>query len=300
MLGVFYGSIWPTRLAGRRGGLMDASQPQPQPAAATPLEADALDPEALKAAALEDQEQELAQVRAELEDYQRLIEDLPAIYEGKFSHKLREVAQDIRRLLQERDLLQEQIDQALAAALDPPPLVAASPAPAQDPVAPGHLPQPPLRLVAISLATAIGVAVLVGLALRGVVQPRPAPVEDVRPQGSAKPGASPAAATSAPAAATSGAGSSVPQQRDEPELRLRAKGDCWLEVQSLDRRMRYVNLLRPGQSTTIPLGGGLRLRAGRPDLLEIAMPGQSFRPLGPINAIGWRTLVPARPAAGPS
>ncbi len=269
---------------------MDASQPQPQPqpAAATPLE-----PESLKAAALEDQEQELAQVRAELEDYQRLIEDLPAIYEGKFSHKLREVARDIRRLLQERDLLQEQIDQALAAALDPPPLVAASPAPAQDPVAPGHLPQLPLRLVAISLATAIGVALLVGLALRGVMQPRPAPVEDVRPQGSVKPGASPAAATSAPA-------KPVSQQRDEPELRLRAKGDCWLEVQSLDRRMRYVNLLRPGQSTTIPLGTGLRLRAGRPDLLEIAMPGQSFRPLGPINAIGWRTLVPARPAAGPS
>jgi len=62
-----------------------------------------------------EQEQQLARLHAELEEYQDLIDAFPGIYEAKFSHQLRDVAQDIRNLMEERHRLQKQISHCLLA-----------------------------------------------------------------------------------------------------------------------------------------------------------------------------------------
>ena len=65
-------------------------------------------------------EQQVAQAQAELEEYQRILNDLPAIYEGKFRQKLHTVAQDIRQLLDERKALRDLVAKALVQARDNP------------------------------------------------------------------------------------------------------------------------------------------------------------------------------------
>ena len=52
-------------------------------------------------------EQHVAQAQVELEEYQRLLKELPGIYEGKFRQQLRAVIQEIRELLDERKGLQK-------------------------------------------------------------------------------------------------------------------------------------------------------------------------------------------------
>ena len=72
-----------------------------------------------QAARLEALGSQVAQAQAELEEYQRLLNELPGIYEGKFRQKLRSVAQEIRQLLNERKALQQQLGQALAETRQP-------------------------------------------------------------------------------------------------------------------------------------------------------------------------------------
>ncbi|KMM17394.1 hypothetical protein, partial [Synechococcus sp. GFB01] len=87
-------------------------------------------------------ERELARTQAELEQCRSLIEELPSIYEGKFTQRVRAVAADIQRLLQERRTLQVQLSRALDAAQAPAQLVAA------DPVTPRR--RPPRRTVLLA------------------------------------------------------------------------------------------------------------------------------------------------------
>jgi hypothetical protein len=73
-----------------------------------------------------DQEQQLLALKSELREYQDLIDDIPSLYEAKFRYRVQDVAQDIRRLMEERQCLQEQIrlslqGQATAAPLSHPP-----------------------------------------------------------------------------------------------------------------------------------------------------------------------------------
>ena len=72
-----------------------------------------------QAARLEALGSQVAQAQAELEEYQRLLNELPGIYEGKFRQKLRSVDQEIRQLLNERKALQQQLGQALAETRQP-------------------------------------------------------------------------------------------------------------------------------------------------------------------------------------
>ena len=72
-----------------------------------------------QAARLETLEAQVAEAQAELEEYQRLLNELPEIYEGKFRQKLRSVAQEIRQLLDERKALQQQLGQVLAETRQP-------------------------------------------------------------------------------------------------------------------------------------------------------------------------------------
>ena len=58
---------------------------------------------------IEELERQVAEAQVELEKYQCLLNELPGIYEEKFSQKVRSAAEDIRHLLDERRALQEQV-----------------------------------------------------------------------------------------------------------------------------------------------------------------------------------------------
>ena len=61
-------------------------------------------------------EQQVAKAQAELEEYQRLLNDLPGIYEDKFRQAVRSLAQNVRNVLDERNALQAQVSRALVLA----------------------------------------------------------------------------------------------------------------------------------------------------------------------------------------
>lgn len=245
-------------------------------------------------------EQELTHVKAELEEYQGLIEELPSIYEGKFRHQLRGVAQDIRRLLEERQALQQQIDHALQGDEPSAALPAAEPSPDPSDVdadwssphpddAPPAPVQPPTRLILLSALTAFLVAALVaavGLWSRSRAPQVATPAEPPAPV------QTPPADTSPPDADAAAAS----DERSGPLLRLRARGQCWVEVRNLEGETLFMNTLRAGEERSLPLGDGLQLLAGRPDLLDVATGDDDFRLFGAIDQIDW---VVIRPPAEP-
>ncbi len=218
----------------------------------------------------EDLERELARSRAELEDYQRLIEELPEIFAAKFRQRLQLVARDIRRLAEERDSLQAQIHRTLAGGEQ------GAPPPSPRPAAAGpRRRQGRLVVAAAGLAAAGGAALVgaLGLRLRPPASPPPPTVAAVKP--SRPPAARPVG--SQPAAA---------------ELRLRARGDCWLEVRRDDGSLVLNTTLRQGQVISVPLRSGVRIRAGRPDLLDLAIPGKPYRVFGQISDLRWQNVLP--------
>jgi hypothetical protein len=218
---------------------------------------------------------ELSAARSQLDHYQRLIDEIPSLYEAKFRYRVQDLAQDIRRLMEERQSLQEQIRRCIEGQAAPAPLptIATNARPARRALAAlaaatrrfRHLPRWQLALAAGAAALALAVPVgLGGWATRG----RPAPE---------------APEASQPA--------SQPLPEIPPQLRLRAKGEVWLELRSLTNQPVLETTLRPGQDTSIPLGDGLRIRSGRPHLLEVAIADQPFAPLAPANDFAWRTVV---------
>lgn len=235
---------------------------------------------------LEQLEQELDRVKAELEEYQGLIEELPSIYEGKFQNQLRDVAQDIRRLLDEQQGLQQQIDRALQGA----PAEPDHELPESEPLPSGsdfEASRNPWLLVLWSVLTALAVAggvAAFGLWNRArapqIATPGPPDVEASLP--APEPAPAPEAPESEAAEAPLGPDS----------LRLRAQGECWVEVQTLDGRRVFMATLQEGEQRRLALGDGLRLLAGRPDLLELAIGTGDFSTLGSIEQIAWTTLRP--------
>jgi hypothetical protein len=230
------------------------------------------------------QEQELVQLRAELEEYQNLIDELPAIYEAKFSHQLRDVAQDIRALLDERQALQDQINRCVEGAAALPLLEAPADTPPARWVQPGRwlrrLPRGRLALAGGG-GCVLAVLLLAGVLLRRGPN-RPLPPPEPRPSQVVAPPPRPA------------------PQPPEPRLRLRSKGVAWLEVRSLDDQVVFVSTLQPGEETTFPLRDGLRVRSGRPHLLEFALADQPLTVLGAANDFGWRLLRPPAPGQNPA
>jgi hypothetical protein len=224
------------------------------------------------------QEQELLQLRAELEEYQNLIDELPGIYETKFSHQLRDVAQDIRALLDERQALQDQINRWVQGAAAPPLLDVQAALPRGGWTQAGSwlrcLPRGRLALAGGGGALALGL--LAGVLWRGGPN-RPLPPPEPRPSQVVAPPPRP-----------------VPQP-PEPRLRLRSKGMAWLEVRSLDGQVVFVSTLKPGEETTFPLKNGLQVRSGRPHLLEFSLLDQPFAQLGAANDFQWRLLRPPTP-----
>lgn len=259
-------------------------------------------------------ERDLSRLRAELADYQGLIDELPQIYEEKFRGQVQDLVQDIRRLMDERQLLQEQVRHALVPPPVPRSLAPSAPASAApaSPATPSTPPRVPEafqragswrdvvgrwgercrdvritlspwmrdhgRWFVLALVLAAAGSTLALLRFRSAPAPTPLPPR-------------PAEAPRSPAP--------PPAARSDRDLRLRAIGESWLEVRTLAGEVVYVNTLQEGEATTIRLREGLQIRSGRPDLLEFAVDGRPFQVLGPVDDLSWRTVLPLQPVASP-
>ncbi len=79
-----------------------------------------------------------------------------------------------------------------------------------------------------------------------------------------------------------------PQSRSAASLRIKASQPVWVEVEAMDGRSLLYSLFRGERS--FPLGQGLRIRSGRPDLIRVQRSGAKARTLGGVNDLGWHTF----------
>jgi hypothetical protein len=89
------------------------------------------------------------------------------------------------------------------------------------------------------------------------------------------------------------AGNPPTPQRADQDLLLRAQGESWVEVQNLDGEVIYMNTLQDGDLQRIRLRDGLKVRSGRPDLVDVAVGEGPYEVLNPINNLDWRTFLPS-------
>ncbi|MFM7268157.1 MAG: RodZ domain-containing protein [Cyanobium sp.] len=75
------------------------------------------------------------------------------------------------------------------------------------------------------------------------------------------------------------------QHRTAASLRIKASQPVWVEVEAMDGRSLLYSLFQGERS--FPLGQGLRIRAGRPDLIRVQRNGAEARTLGDVNDLGW-------------
>jgi hypothetical protein len=276
--------------------------------------------------------EDLEAARNQLSNYQSLLQDLPELYERKFEERLRPIRDRNRALSQEGAGLRDQLDRALPAAHQPqrPGLPAATDAPtatqseltAETPAVPSTRSK---TLLPIGLAGASSLILLATLAplanwMRHVSPPpKKAPAwseaktEGSTPTLSARGANAPLAGGSPKAKPPSSApqtllqppasGPPAPIHPNKPpapvamaspgELILTASAPTWLEVHDADDHPLIAETFQ-GQRR-IPLGQGLRLLAGRPDLITIQLPGTPPRRLGSIDAVDWQTIKPTQP-----
>lgn len=76
------------------------------------------------------------------------------------------------------------------------------------------------------------------------------------------------------------------------QMRLQSSGPSWVEVRSLEGQTLYGAILQ-GQ-VLLPLGRGVKVLAGRPDLVRVSVAGQRPKVLGRIDQIAW-VAVPVHP-----
>ncbi|MDP5117996.1 MAG: DUF4115 domain-containing protein [Prochlorococcaceae cyanobacterium MAG_34] len=226
-------------------------------------------------------EAQVAEAQAELEEYQRLLNELPGIYEGKFRQKLRSVAQEIRQLLDERKALQQQVVRALAETRQPQ-LLPASGAVSEFSDHPKakiwiklqihrfrRLPKP--RLIGIS-AAAVLVLVVAALGIPSLFSSRA-----LAPRGGAL-------IRSSQAPSVLNASTTIQLQA--------LGGESWVLVEDLKGRQVFDAILQPGAPKRFPLAQGLRLRSGRPDLLFVAVGDAVPKPLGDVGDLDWVEIRP--------
>jgi hypothetical protein len=80
------------------------------------------------------------------------------------------------------------------------------------------------------------------------------------------------------------------------QLLLQSSGPSWVEVRSLGGRSLYAAILH-GQ-VQLPLGQGVTVLAGRPELVRVSVAGQQPKVLGRIDQIAW-VEVPVREGLAP-
>ncbi len=91
-----------------------------------------------------------------------------------------------------------------------------------------------------------------------------------------------------PADAPQGSSPDVPKAA---ELVLRASGPSWLTVRNANGTILFEGTVTGEQR--FPLGAGLEVRAGRPDLVQASIGAGPARVLGPINQIQWKSFKPS-------
>ena len=221
--------------------------------------------------------EELNATKQQLSSYQELIEEIPQLYERKFRERLQPILERNEQLIEEGRRLEEQVANIL-----PPESVV----PVRGILPPSRPPNPatplPPRRRRWWLAFGSLAALLVagGGFLHTTRQPpRAQPQRIPSPAAKTRPGT--------PASTT---------QRVTPapgELLLKTKGISWMEVRTLTGATLFIGTLQG--SHTFPLGQGLRISAGRPDLVTVEAHGESARILGGIREIGWHTFPPMSP-----
>lgn len=246
-------------------------------------------------------EAELEEVRAELEEYQTLLQDLPGIYEEKFRHQVRSTVENIRDLLDERQRLKDQVSKALASAQERQQLPAAEGDPAAVPrasvrprrrsrlqvslpaflsssrVDPGSRPAPEhpfhrrargFRSWRWALAAGCG-AVAVVLIPQLSHSPQQRPAEPLRQSGTGA------------------------VERPVSSLKLLSRGgQSWVLIENLSGGKVLDVVLNDGDMKDVPIGDGLRIRSGRPDLLYLGIGSQSLQRLGGVNDLDWTEIRP--------
>jgi len=96
-----------------------------------------------------------------------------------------------------------------------------------------------------------------------------------------------------------GTGTSTEPRPEPPaadQLVLRSEQESWLEVRDNAGVTVFQGTLNGVKS--FPLGEGLKVMAGRPDLVKAELAGQPPRVLGSIDQVIWRSYGPARGSAG--
>lgn len=140
-----------------------------------------------------------------------------------------------------------------------------------------------------------GAALAVLMLLLGLVAARA-----IRLWGQPRPPRAPATAgapagAGAPVAANSPAGAS----RAMPGvLLLRSDEPSWLEVRNGSGQVLFSGMLE--KEARFRLGEGLRVLAGRPDLVTAAVGGEAPRRLGRISEVGWQDFAPSPPVPAPT
>lgn len=151
--------------------------------------------------------------------------------------------------------------------------------------------------------------VLGGLALAGVLAA--AALLLVRPWARTPATASTPAASTAtaptPPSPSDAATTAAAATRASDELVLTITGPSWIAVRDAAGRTLFQGTLREGEKR-FPLGDGLRVMAGRPDLVSASVAGGPARVLGTISAVQWRGFnrsspdpvsLPAAPPVAP-
>jgi transcriptional regulator with XRE-family HTH domain len=151
----------------------------------------------------------------------------------------------------------------------------------------------------LAAPAAVLVAVLGLLMLR---RP-PAPTVPAPAPSAAAPSAAALPAASAAAGQGSGSGSgaitgttNIGAQGASQQYSLRAlssQDSSWVEVRNNGGQVLFRGRLEGEKS--FPLGAGLQVLAGRPDLVAAGLAGVPLQPLGKIDQVNWKRIAPTAP-----
>lgn len=211
-------------------------------------------------------EQQLSEARAELEALERVLEQLPEVFEHKFKQRLATVSEVNQHLLEQQRILQKLTAEALPAAQPRPQRRLA-------------LPSINVPRLAPIVSRRAGLLLLSGVALLGFGGAAAWLLRPPQRQAEAPP-----AARQLPLPVAS-----------ESLLVLKALGTSWVEVQDLaTREVLLIGELQAGDERRIRMRRGLLMRSGRPDLLTVAIDDAPATVFGDIHGLDWRPIIPPK------
>lgn len=243
---------------------------------------------------------ELEATRRQIEAYQALLQEVPTIFERKFRERMQPVLERNREIAAESQLLREQLSGALPSGT--PAEVAQLPGNGETSTTvqadnPAALPQPSSS----DSANAEHHAVLAPGSDQGTRAKQPVRMSSSWPRallwgiaGTAVLGLSLLAlgplGRQYPLAQFLRVGTATPTDPNAlgpEELQIISKGS-WIEVEDASGSPLFAGILEGDRR--FPIGPGLRLNAGRPDLVRYRIGKRPAAPLGAIEDVGWRTL----------